>query len=72
MNLKTIVPNEKARQRSMISLITEFYRMGTNLLGQKADQWLPEAMLGEARNEGCVESQASHIATTLEKYLEAS
>ena len=46
--------------------------MGTNLLGWETDQWLPEAVLGEERNEGCVESQASHFATTLEKYLQAS
>ena len=56
----------------MIPTDTEFYRMGTNLPGQEADQWLPEAMLGAERNEGCVESRDSHFATTLEKYLQAS
>lgn len=71
MNLKTIMLSKK-EYILYDSIDTEFYRMGTNLLGQEADQWLPEALLGEERNEGCVESQTSHFATTLEKYLQAS
>lgn len=54
------------------SIDAEFYRMATNLRGQEGDQWLPEGVLGEERNEGCVELQASYFATTLGKYLLAS
>lgn len=39
---------------------------------RKPTSGLPEAMLVDERSEGCVESQASHFATTLEKYLQAS
>lgn len=76
MNLKTIrLRGEKARQRRTYSVIPLIeYSTEWELISRdrKPTSGLPEAMLVDERSEGCVESQASHFATTLEKYLQAS
>lgn len=53
-------------------IYVELYRVQTSLYGQKADQWLPEEMLGEETDEGYGAITSLTPCTSLAKRLEAS